>query len=99
MLACLITLDCARADHVLGGEALTPHLDRFRGDAVAFTKAHSHTNTTLPSHVTMMTGELMPEHGVDHNMCVPEGQHLFLSERLRQGGVHSGGFVGIQFLE
>jgi len=99
LFACLITLDCARADHVMGREARTPQIDRFRKDAVAFTEAHAHTNTTLPSHVTMMTGKLIPEHGVDHNMRVPVGRHFFLSERLGKAGVHSGGFVGIQFLE
>jgi arylsulfatase A-like enzyme len=83
----------------MGGEASTPNLDRFREDAVAFTRAYSHANTTLPSHVTMMTGKLMPEHGVDHNFYVPDSRHLFLSERLRETGAHSGGFVGIQFLE
>ena len=56
MLACLITLDCAREDHVQGERALTPCLDGFREGAVTFTGAHAHTNTTLPSHVTMMTG-------------------------------------------
>ena len=99
MLACLITLDCAREDHVQGERALTPCLDGFREGAVTFTGAHAHTNTTLPSHVTMMTGLLMPEHGVTFNHCVPSKDHLLLTERLAAKGARCAGFVGVSFLE
>lgn len=99
MLAILITLDCAREDHVTGPRALTPCLDAFREEAVTFSRAYAHTNTTLPSHVTMMTGALMPEHGVTDNHCVPSEKHLLLTERLAGAGVSCAGFVGIQFLE
>ena len=99
MLAILITLDCAREDHVTGPRALTPCLDAFRAEAVTFSDAHAHTNTTLPSHVTMMTGMLMPEHGVLDNHCVPSDSHLLLTEILSGMGVSCAGFVGIQFLE
>lgn len=98
MLTLLITLDCVRADHVLGDQADTPALDRFRGEAVTFTSAYAHSNTTLPSHVTLFTGLLMPEHGVDHNFFRPTEEHLFLAECFRERGLPAAGFVGIEFL-
>jgi arylsulfatase len=99
VLAILITLDCVRADHVQGSKALTPALDGLREDAVTFSSAHAHANTTLPSHITMMTGRLMPEHGVVHNLSRPTSDHAFLTERLAAQGVACAGFVSVQFLE
>ena len=99
MLTLLITLDCARADHILGGQADTPNLDRFREEAVVFTRAHSHTNITLPSHITMFTGLLLPEHGADFNFCHPSSEHYFLADKIRAMGMPAVGFVGIHFLD
>jgi arylsulfatase A-like enzyme len=99
MLAILITLDCVRADHVHDPAVATPSLDAFRREAVTFSRAHAHANTTLPSHITMMTGKLMPEHGVVHNLSVPGEGHAFLTERLAAMGVPCGGFVSVQFMD
>jgi len=99
MLTLLITLDCVRADYVLKPAADTPVLDAFRRECVTFTRAVSHTNTTLPSHVTMFTGRLLPEHGVVHNFYKPSGESFTLTEGLAGAGIESAGFVGTQFLE
>jgi tetratricopeptide (TPR) repeat protein len=45
----------------------TPALDQLRKDGVLFAHAWSHTPLTLPSHATMLTGLLPPQHGVRDN--------------------------------
>jgi len=66
----LITLDTTRADR-LGcygyAPAETPALDALARGGVRFTRAYTHVPLTLPSHTTMLTGLLPPEHGVHDN--------------------------------
>jgi choline-sulfatase len=66
----LISIDTLRADHVpaygYGGVA-TPALDRLRADGILFRNAWAPAPLTLPSHVTMLTGALPPEHGIRAN--------------------------------
>jgi len=66
----LISVDTLRADHLpaygYGGVA-TPALDRLRADSILFRNAWSPAPLTLPSHVTMLTGLLPPQHGVRAN--------------------------------
>ena len=62
----LISIDTLRSDRLpaygyAGVE--TPHLDRFRRDALLFESAWSPCPMTLPSHVTMLTGLLPPSTG------------------------------------
>ena len=56
----LITLDTLRADRLgcYGHPAdATPHLDRLAAEGVLFRRAFCHTPLTIPSHVTIMTGQ------------------------------------------
>ncbi|HET6898251.1 MAG TPA: sulfatase, partial [Vicinamibacteria bacterium] len=66
----LISVDTLRADHLpaygYAGVA-TPAIDRLRADAILFRNAWSPAPLTLPSHVTMLTGLLPPQHGVRAN--------------------------------
>jgi choline-sulfatase len=66
----LISVDTLRADHLpaygYAGVA-TPALDRLRADAILFRNAWSPAPLTLPSHLTMLTGLLPPQHGVRAN--------------------------------
>ena len=67
----LISIDTLRADHLpMFGykDVSTPHLDAFRRDAILFTNAYSHVPLTLPSHVSMLTGQLPTEHKVRNNI-------------------------------
>ncbi|HYM60267.1 MAG TPA: sulfatase-like hydrolase/transferase [Thermoanaerobaculia bacterium] len=67
----LISIDTLRSDHLpaYGYKGVeTPALDRFRGDAILFRNAYSHCPMTLPSHLSMLTGLLPPEHGVRDNV-------------------------------
>lgn len=66
----LISIDTLRSDHLpmygyLHGS--TPHLDAFRRDAILFERAYSHYPLTLPSHCSVLTGQLPSEHGVRDN--------------------------------
>ena len=66
----LITLDTTRADHIgcYGWtNALTPALDRLAAEGVLFENAYATVPLTLPSHSTIMTGLLPPEHGLRVN--------------------------------
>src|SRR5437660_8520827 len=67
----LISIDTLRADHLpaYGYKGVdTPNIDRLRDDAVLFTHAYSHVPLTLPSHVSLLTGELPPDNGVRNNI-------------------------------
>ena len=65
-----ITLDTTRADH-LGcygaAAARTPALDQLAREGLLFTHACTAVSMTLPSHATMLTGLLPPEHGLRDN--------------------------------
>jgi arylsulfatase A-like enzyme/tetratricopeptide (TPR) repeat protein len=67
----LVSIDTLRADQLpaYGYRGLeTPHLDRFRRDAILFEEAYSPCPMTLPTHVSMLTGLLPAEHGVRNNV-------------------------------
>ncbi|MFO7900992.1 MAG: sulfatase-like hydrolase/transferase [Planctomycetota bacterium] len=66
----LITLDTTRADR-LGchgyAKAETPALDAAAAAGTRFTRAYANAPLTLPSHATILTGLLPPEHGLRVN--------------------------------
>lgn len=67
----IISIDTLRADHLpmFGYDAVeTPHLDAFRRDAILFRSAYAHVPLTLPSHVSILTGQLPPQHKVRSNI-------------------------------
>jgi choline-sulfatase len=67
----LISIDTLRADHLplYGYQGVaTPAIDALARDGVTFDSAFSSCPMTLPSHVTMLTGLLPPEHGVRDNV-------------------------------
>ena len=86
----LISIDTLRADHLpaYGYKGVdTPHLDAFRRDAILFRNAYSHCPMTLPSHVSMLTGLLPPQHGVRDNAGFHfDGVLLRLDAVLGEGG-------------
>jgi arylsulfatase A-like enzyme len=73
----LITIDTLRADALssYGGPAQTPNLDRLAAHGARFSFAHAHAVVTLPSHTTILTGQLPYAHGIRDNsgFRVPEG--------------------------
>jgi arylsulfatase A-like enzyme/Tfp pilus assembly protein PilF len=92
----LITIDTLRADApgTYGGPAATPALDRLAADGVRFDFAHAHTVMTLPSHASILTGELPFQHGLRDN----SGYRLPTDARtaatmLKQAGYATAAFV------
>src|SRR5262249_32236054 len=61
----LVTIDTLRADRV--GRGLTPSIDGVAARGTRFTNARATVPLTLPSHTSIMTGELPPESGVRMN--------------------------------
>jgi choline-sulfatase len=98
----VISIDTLRADRVGAwgyASAKTPHLDRLAADGVLFRNAFSHVPLTLPSHVSLMTGLLPPDHGVRDNV----GYRLrdgvaSLPQLLRANGYATGGAVSAYVL-
>jgi len=94
----LITLDTTRADR-LGAYGntvgATPNLDRLAAEGVTFRRAFCHTPLTIPSHVTIFTGQYPDTHGVRDN-----GDHFLsdnvvtLAERFKRAGYSTAASVG-----
>jgi tetratricopeptide (TPR) repeat protein len=66
----LISIDTLRADHLhaYGDRAIaTPNIDALARDGVMYRNAWSHCPLTLPSHLSILTGLLPPQHGVRDN--------------------------------
>lgn len=66
----LVSIDTLRSDRLPAygySKVKTPHLDRLAADSWRFASAWAPTPMTLPSHASMLTGMLPPEHGVRGN--------------------------------
>lgn len=67
----IISIDTLRADRLPAygyGAVETPHIDGLRRDGILFRHAYSHIPLTLPSHTSLFTGQLPPEHGIRDNI-------------------------------
>lgn len=85
----LLSIDTLRAD---APPACTPNLRRLAARGVSAEYALAPSSLTLPSHVTMLSGRLLEQHGVfDNHARVPPV--VLLSERLRQGGYRTAAVV------
>jgi choline-sulfatase len=94
----LISIDTLRADHLpLYGYrgVATPSIDALAHDGVVFDQAWSHCPMTLPSHVSMLTGELPTTHGVRNNLGFryDATKHPSLAQRLQRNGYATGAAV------
>ncbi|MCI0549219.1 MAG: sulfatase, partial [Candidatus Rokubacteria bacterium] len=99
----LVSIDTLRADHLPAygyAGVKTPHIDRFRRDAILYERAWSHAPLTLPAHVSLLTGLLPFEHGVRDNLGyrLDPGAHTTLAALLRGKGYATGGFVSAHAL-
>lgn len=98
----IISIDTLRSDHLpaygfRGGS--TPAIDRFRGDAVLFQRAFSHCPQTLPSHTSMLTGLLPPDHGVRDNLGYVLREEIpTLPALLKEQGYATGAAVSTHVL-
>lgn len=99
----LLTLDTTRADHLsLYGyfRETSPHLDAFAREALVFERFIVPMATTLPTHISILTGTYPLEHGVLAN-STPDGQRFIPSRHLQSfaalsqaAGYRTGAFVG-----
>jgi arylsulfatase A-like enzyme/predicted Zn-dependent protease len=94
----LVSVDTLRSDRLpmygYGGVE-TPALDALRRDSILFEHAFSHVPLTLPSHVSLLSGLLPPDHGVRDNLgyeARPES-HAWLPRILQQNGYRTGAAV------
>jgi arylsulfatase A-like enzyme/Tfp pilus assembly protein PilF len=93
----LITLDTTRVDR-LGSyghaAAQTPNLDEIADQGVRFERAYAHVPLTLPTHASLLTGTLPPEHGIHDNGRRALGPQLTtLAEIFRDKGYATAAFV------
>ncbi len=94
----LITIDTLRADRV--GGALTPALNGVAEQGTAFTNMRATVPLTLPSHATILTGMLPPEHGVRQNGAVRDpAVSTTLARVFREHGYQTGAFIGAYVLD
>ncbi|MBZ0268044.1 sulfatase [bacterium] len=100
--AILITIDTWRGDSFgAGGDPAlrTPHIDRLFRHSWQFAEAYSPIPTTLPSHVSMLTGEWPTDHGVPRNIWEVPADLATLPEMLGAKGIASGAFVSSAALD
>lgn len=94
----LISIDTLRSDHLPAygyGKIETPAIDAFAKDAILFERAYSHYPLTLPSHVSILTGELPPAHKIRDNVgyLFESAKHPYLPRLLKQAGYETGAAV------
>ncbi len=70
----------------------TPHIDALARDGVHFRNAFVTTSLCSPSRASILTGQMMHNHGVVDNNAAPTGLKLF-PERLRNAGYETA-FIG-----
>ncbi|MGE0362298.1 MAG: sulfatase-like hydrolase/transferase [Vicinamibacterales bacterium] len=99
----LISIDPLRADRlsVYGGRGpATPHLAQLAGDGVVFTRASTHSASSLPAHLSLLTGQLPFEHGVRDDVGFRlAGDVETLAARLVSRGFTTGGAVSTVLLD
>ncbi len=93
----LVSIDTLRSDRLpaYGYEGVeTPALDAFVREAILYQRAYSHIPLTLPSHASMLTGLLPPEHGVQDNAGYTLGAEIpYLPRLLQAAGYVTGATV------
>jgi arylsulfatase A-like enzyme/Tfp pilus assembly protein PilF len=99
----LITLDTTRADR-LGcygyAKARTPHLDRLAAEGARFDRAVASAPLTLPSHVSIFTGQYPFRHGVrDNGTFYFDGGAPTLTGLLKDRGYRTAAFVSAFVLD
>ncbi len=99
----LISIDTLRADHLpaWGYRGVsTPAIDRLRRDSILFADARAHVPLTLPSHVSILTGELPSRNGVRNNIGFrfDSKKHPTIPQMLRQQRYATGAAVSAYVL-
>jgi len=92
----LVTIDTLRADRLgcYGSDVATPHLDAIAREGAMAPQAMAHVPLTRPSHTSLFTGLLPPQHGIRDNVSpsLPP-QVPTLAPMLKAAGFRTAGFV------
>ena len=94
----LITIDTLRSDHLgcygYAGRATSPRIDALAADSLVYERAYAHTPWTPPSHASILTGKLPPEHGLRQlwNDALDRSQ-VTIAEVVRDAGFATAAFV------
>ena len=104
----LISLDSTRRD-LLGaygfesarapGRSSSPNLDRLAAEGVLMEDAYSTTSWTLPSHMSLLTGQPELVHAVDIDYLRPDRSRPTLAGALRARGYRTAGFYSGPYLD
>ena len=98
----LISIDTLRSDRLpaYGYQGIeTPAFDHFASEAILFESAWTHYPLTLPSHASLLTGLLPPDHGVRDNLGFRLPDQLeTLPERMQEAGYRTIGVVSSSVL-
>ncbi|MFT7485378.1 MAG: choline-sulfatase [Candidatus Paceibacteria bacterium] len=93
----LVTMDTTRADRIGSyghSAAQTPVLDGLAREGVRFSRAYGHVPLTLPTHASILTGTLPPEHGIhDNGRRALSNELTTLATVFKQRGYRTGAFV------
>jgi arylsulfatase A-like enzyme/predicted Zn-dependent protease len=99
----LITLDTTRADHLPAygyKNVKTPGLDRLADTSLIFDDAIAQVPLTLPSHTSILTGQLPVGHGVrDNEGYLVDPKATSLAAILKAGGYTTAAFVSAFVLD
>src|SRR5689334_14902805 len=94
----LVTIDTLRADRI--GAGVAPAIDRLAATGLRFTAARTAVPLTLPSHATIHTGLLPPQHGVRENGAgALAASHRTVARLLKDAGYRTAAFVGAFVLD
>jgi arylsulfatase A-like enzyme len=97
----VLSIDTLRADHLGAygyGRDTSPFLDRLGAEGTVFEQAWSPTSWTLPTHVTMLSGQLPVTHGtIDDHLRIAADVPL-VQEAFRRAGYGTTGVVGTLFV-
>jgi arylsulfatase A-like enzyme len=94
----LISIDTLRADF-FSEEHMPKTVAWAENNCVIFEAAHANSTWTLPAHVTMLTGLLQREHGVEYyNNKIPENIPM-AQEQLQKAGYFTVGLTGGGFID
>jgi len=94
----LVTIDTFRADRI--GIGVAPTIDHLAATGLRFTAARTAVPLTLPSHATIHTGLLPPQHGVRENGAgALADSHRTVARLLKDAGYRTAAFVGAFVLD
>ena len=92
----LITIDTLRSDAFTGSSdraSSMPLTQAFASTGAVFERFYSATNTTQPSHASILTALHPWQHGLTRNGMALAEDHLTVAERFREAGFETGAVV------